>query len=131
MSENEYIHKSHHVPVMLYHFVCPAKYRRVVVSKEVDKTLKDTCPEIEKRYEIHFLEIGTDNNHVHFLIQSIPRMNPSQIVTIVKSVTARKVLRKNPEPSTNLAQNKKHVHNLMCKCLIVCVARRGNDPRTS
>jgi REP element-mobilizing transposase RayT len=102
MSENEYIHKSHHVPVMLYHFVCPAKYRRVVVSKEVDKTLKDTCPEIEKRYEIHFLEIGTDNNHVHFLIQSIPRISPTQIVTIVKSITAREVFRKNPKVKEKL-----------------------------
>jgi putative transposase len=102
MSESEYIHKSHNVSVLLYHFVCPAKYRRVVVSKEVDKTLKDTCLEIEKRYEIHFLEIGTDNNHVHFLIQSIPRMSPTQIVTIVKSITAREVFRKNPKVKEKL-----------------------------
>jgi REP element-mobilizing transposase RayT len=68
-----------------------------VVSKEIDQTLKDTCLEIEKRYEIHFLEIGTDNNHVHFLIQTIPRMSPTQIVTIVKSITAREVFRNNPE----------------------------------
>jgi len=102
MSESEYIHKSHNVSVLLYHFVCPAKYRRVVVSKEGDKTLKDTCLEIEKRYEIHFLEIGTDNNHVHFLIQSIPRMRPTQIVTIVKSITAREVFRKNPKVKEKL-----------------------------
>ncbi|MDO9580728.1 MAG: IS200/IS605 family transposase [Bacteroidales bacterium] len=98
----EYIHKSHNVSVLLYHFVCPAKYRRVVISKEVDKTLKDTCLEIEKRYEIHFLEIGTDNNHVHFLIQSIPRMSPTQIVTIMKSITAREVFRKNPKVKEKL-----------------------------
>ncbi len=29
------------------------------VSKEVDKTLKDTCLEKEKRYEIHFPERGS------------------------------------------------------------------------
>lgn len=65
MSESEYIHKSHIVWVLLYHFVCPAKYRRVVFSKEIDKMLKEVCLEIEKRYDIHFLEIGTDKNHVH------------------------------------------------------------------
>jgi REP element-mobilizing transposase RayT len=102
MSESEYIHKSHNVSVLLYHFVCPAKYRRVVVSKEVDKTLKDTCLEIEKRYDLHFLEIGTDNNHVHFLIQSIPRKSPTQIITIVKSITAREVFRKNPKVKEKL-----------------------------
>jgi len=31
-----------------YNFVCPAKYRRVVFSKAVDQTLKETCLEIEK-----------------------------------------------------------------------------------
>jgi len=68
MSESEYIHKSHNVGVLLYHFVCPAKYRRVVFSKEVDNTLKEICLEIENRYEMHFLEIGVDNDHVHFFI---------------------------------------------------------------
>ena len=51
---------------MLYHFVCPVKYRRVVFSKEVDETLKNICLEISKRYEILFLEIGVDKDHVHF-----------------------------------------------------------------
>ena len=64
---SEYIHKSHNVSVLIYHFVCPAKYRRVVIDDEVDKVLKETCQEIEKRYDIRFLEIGIDKDHVHFL----------------------------------------------------------------
>jgi putative transposase len=55
-----YIHKSHNVSVLIYHLVCPAKYRRVVFDEEVDKTLKEICLEISKRYEVVFLEIGTD-----------------------------------------------------------------------
>ena len=91
MSESKYIHKSHNVSVLLYHFVCPAKYRKVIFSKAVDQTLKEICLEIEKRYEIHFLEIGTDKDHVHFLVQSVPRMSVTQIITILKSLTARKI----------------------------------------
>lgn len=68
MSESEYIHKSHNVSVLLYHFVCPAKYRRVVFSKADDETLKEICIEIEKRFEVRFLEIGTDKDLEHFLI---------------------------------------------------------------
>jgi len=97
MSGSEYIHKSHNVSVLLYHFVCPAKYRRVVISKAVDQTLKGICMEIEKRYEVHFLEIGTDKNHVHFLIQSVPKMSPTILITIVKSITAKEIFRKHPE----------------------------------
>ena len=102
MSESKYIYKSHNVSVLLYHFVCPAKYRRVVFSKEVDETLKDICLEISKRYEIHFLEIGVDKDHVHFLIQSVPTKSPTQIITTVKSLTAREIFKKHPEVKEQL-----------------------------
>ena len=97
MNESEYIHKSHNVSVLLYHYVCPAKYRRVVMSSAVDTTLKETCIEISKRYQIHFLEIGVDNNHVHFLVQSVPTYSPTKIVTIIKSITAREIFKKHIE----------------------------------
>jgi REP element-mobilizing transposase RayT len=97
MSKSEYIQKSHNVSVLIYHFVLPAKYRRVIFSAAVDYTIKEICLEITKRYEIHFLEIGTDNDHVHFLIQSVPTYSTTKIVTIVKSLTAREIFRRNPE----------------------------------
>ena len=35
-------------------------------TQEVDERLKEVCLEISKRYEIEFIEIGTDQDHVHF-----------------------------------------------------------------
>lgn len=102
MSESTYIHKSHNVSVLMYHFVCPAKYRQVVFSKAVDNTLKEICLEIEKRYEVHFLEIGTDKDHVHFLIQSVPRKSVSEIIRIVKSIIAREMFYIHPEVKEKL-----------------------------
>ena len=63
------IRKSHNVSVLIYHFVIPAKYRRVIFDPEVDDVLKEVCLEIAARYQIEFLEIGTDGDHVHFLVQ--------------------------------------------------------------
>src|SRR5271163_1239223 len=63
---SSYIHKSHNVTVLLYHLVFPAKYRRAVIDPEVDQILRNVCLDIEARYEIKFLEIGTDKDHVHF-----------------------------------------------------------------
>ena len=94
---SEYIHKSHNVSVLLYHYVCPAKYRKVVFTDEVDNALREVCEEISKRYEINFLEIGTDDDHVHFLIQSVPMYAPSRIVKIFKSITAKEIFKKCPE----------------------------------
>ena len=81
----------------MYHIVCPAKYRRAVISEEVDKKLREICLGIEARYEISFLEIGTEKDHVHFLIQSVPTYSPEQIVRTIKSITARRIFETCPE----------------------------------
>jgi REP element-mobilizing transposase RayT len=94
---SKFIHKSHNVSVLLYHIVCPVKYRRAVFSAEVDVKLKQVCSEIRKRYEIEFLEIGTDKDHVHFLVQSVWAMSPKKIVQRIKSITAREIFKSCPE----------------------------------
>ena len=93
---SRYIHKDHNVSVLLYHFVCPAKYRRTVLGDGVDEEVKKVCLEIAKRYEIEFVEIGMDKDHAHFLIQSVPTKSPTQIITTVKSITAREIFKRKP-----------------------------------
>jgi len=88
---SQYIHKSHNVTVLLYHLVLPAKYRRTIFDEQVDFVLRDICLEIEKRYQVKFLEIGTDKDHVHFLVQSIPTYSATKIITLLKSITAREI----------------------------------------
>ena len=102
MSQSKYIHKSHNVSLLVYQIVCPAKYRRVVFSDAIDNTLKEICMEISKRYQIYFLEIGADDDHVHFLVQSVPMYSPTKIVTIIKSITAREIFSKHPEVKKQL-----------------------------
>ena len=45
---------------------------------------------------MHFLEIGCDKDHVHFLIQSVPMVLPQKIARTVKSITAKEVFRRLP-----------------------------------
>ena len=99
---SEYIHKKHNVSVLMYHIVCPAKYRFAIFSKEVDKVLRDTCLEISKRYEIIFIEIGVDKDHVHFLVQSVPTYSPKKVVQTIKSITAREIFKKVPSVKREL-----------------------------
>lgn len=93
---SKYVHKSHNVSVLIYHAVCPAKYRRAVFTAEVDAVLLEVCLEVAKRYEIAFLEIGTDHDHVHFLLQSVPTYSPTKIITTIKSITAREIFQRVP-----------------------------------
>lgn len=96
------IHKSHNVTTLIYHLVCPTKYRRIVITDKIDLIIKETCQGIALRYDIHFLEIGTDKDHVHFLIQSVPMTLPSNMVRKIKSLTARDVFAQAPEVKQQL-----------------------------
>ena len=99
---SKYIHKSHNVTVLMYHLVFPAKYRRVVFGRHVDEVVKEVCLEIEKRYEVKFLEIGTDRDHAHFLVQSVPTYSVMKLVRMIKSITAREVFKRCPEVKEQL-----------------------------
>lgn len=99
---SEYIHQSHNETVLLYHYVCPAKYRRIVFEEDVDAVLKEVCQDIELRYEIRFLEIGTDKDPEHFLVQAVPKLSPTQILPTIKSITAREIFKRCPQVKKKL-----------------------------
>jgi len=58
--------------------------------------------EIEKRYQMKFLEIGTDQDHVHFLVQSVPTYSVTRTVSIIKSITAREIFKRCPQVKKQL-----------------------------
>ncbi|MBD2093747.1 IS200/IS605 family transposase [Trichocoleus sp. FACHB-591] len=99
---SEYIHKSHNVTVLLYHLVFPAKYRRAAFDEQVDAVLREVCLEIKKRYDVKFIEIGIDKNHVYFLIQSVPIYSVTKLVRMLKSWTAREVFKRCPSVKKQL-----------------------------
>jgi REP element-mobilizing transposase RayT len=88
--------------VLLYHLVFPAKYRRAVFDEAVDGVLRDVCLDLEQRYQLKFMEIGTDKDHVHFLVQSVPAYSGTKLVTLIKSITAREVFRLCPHVKKQL-----------------------------
>lgn len=47
-------------------------------DEDVDTVMRGVCIEIEDRYQMKFLEIGTGKDHVHFLVQSIPNLRRDQ-----------------------------------------------------
>jgi REP element-mobilizing transposase RayT len=94
---SEHIIRSHNKTLLLYHIVCPAKYRKAIFTEAVEQSLKEICVGIGLRYEIHFVEIGTDEDHIHFLVQSVPKLSVTQLVSTIKSITARELFRLHPK----------------------------------
>jgi putative transposase len=94
---SEHILKRHNKTLLLYHMVFPAKYRRKVFSEVVAATLREVCLGIAERYELQFIEIGMDEDHIHFLLQSVPVLSVAQIVSTIKSITAKQIFATHPE----------------------------------
>ena len=89
--------KRHNKSLLLYHIVIPLKYRKKAINKEVGETLIKICYGISERYEVQFVEIGYESDHVHFLVQSVPSYSVSKMVTMLKSITAKELFRLHPE----------------------------------
>ncbi len=49
-----------------------------------------------------FLEIGTDKDHVHLLVQTVPKLSPTDIVRTIKSITAKQIFVECPEVKKKL-----------------------------
>ena len=103
MDNSTFIHKSHNVSILLYHIVMPTKYRRFAITDEVEGCIRQICEGIEMRWDwIKFVEVGTDGDHVHYLVQSTPEHSPIEIVRLIKSITAKRIFAEHPEVKKKL-----------------------------
>ena len=93
----DHLFKSHNKTLIIFHLVCPVKFRRDIFTSGNETTFKSICLELAPRYEYKFLEIGIDEDHVHFLIQTIPNIWISGMVRTIKSITAKQMFKRHPE----------------------------------
>jgi len=68
------------------------KYRkRLLFTDEVVGFLVELLRGLELRYSLWFETIGCDKDHCHVMVRAKPRYAPSEVMRVVKSVTARKL----------------------------------------
>ncbi len=80
-----------------YHIVFPIKYRKALLTPQIDQAILAIARSIEKRYDITFETIGTDGNHIHILCSFKPSYSGVDVVLIFKSITARELFKQFPE----------------------------------
>jgi len=85
----EHLHQAHSVSCLLYHIVSVVKYRKKIFTPEMEEYFRHLCMNVEDGTEIIFHEIGIDLDHVHFLVQSIPRKSPASILQDIRRPTAQ------------------------------------------
>ena len=86
-----------------YHIVWSTKYRRKVLTTDIERRLKEILIDVgkQKGFEIAENEVGT-NDHVHVFVSAIPKISISYIAKMMKGISGRLLLKEFPELSKQL-----------------------------
>jgi len=93
---------NHKVYELKYHFVLIIKYRKNLFSEDVEKYLKTLFEGICFKYDVVLETIGFDGNHVHMMVQTLPKSSPSDVFRVLKSLSAKYIFKKFPRLKANL-----------------------------
>ena len=91
MKEN-LIHSRTCVYNINYHVVWSVKYRRKVLTQEIEAQLQAWAEEIakDKGFTLHLFEVG-DGDHIHCFVSAPPKLSISYIVKMLKGILGRKL----------------------------------------
>lgn len=92
----DYRSKNHSKYLLMYHIIFVIKYRRKLLNIYGEK-VKSLFKEISESYDSKILEMEVDENHIHLLIESEPKISVLQIVRVLKSISTRKLWKKYSE----------------------------------
>ena len=81
-----------------YHIVWSVKYRRKVITPEIESYMREIVYQIAdaKGFRVDEFESG-HMDHVHLFVTAPPKLSPSLIIQYLKGITGRKLLEKYPE----------------------------------
>ena len=87
----------HSVYTLTYHYVCCVKYRRKIFdSEDIITRLKEINIEVSKKFDVEILNQETDNDHVHMLVKTTPKIRLSSYFHSLKGVSARRLFQEFP-----------------------------------
>lgn len=86
----------HTVYDVKYHIVWIPKYRKEILTKDIQKRLKEVFQEIAKQYEFEIEAIEIMVEHVHIFLSAPPLYAPSEIVNILKGISSKKAFEEFP-----------------------------------
>ncbi len=93
----ELLRNTHHVYRLMYHFVWIPKYRHKVFNESYREVLKGIIKKAGYDYDVDIVELEIPEDHIHMVVRGIPKMCPSDVMQVIKSISAREFFRLYPE----------------------------------
>lgn len=82
-SNPNYKSKNHSKFILTYHIIFVCKYRKKFLIK-YGEDIKQILFNISRNYDFEIKEMETDKDHIHLMIESVPKISPLQIVRVLK-----------------------------------------------
>ena len=86
----------HSVYALQFHLIMCVKYRKKILTGEIDDRLKDLVEQVAEHFKVEILQQETDKDHIHILFSSRPALSASKFINSLKSVTSRKLRKEFP-----------------------------------
>jgi putative transposase len=86
----------HAVYDLKYHFVWIPKYRKGILTSEIAEYAKGVFRKVAEEYDLIIDTMEIVEDHVHIFLEAPPRLSPSRVVQVLKSVSARELFREFP-----------------------------------
>jgi putative transposase len=86
----EYRRKNHGKFLLMYHIIFVVKYRKPLLEK-YGQWMKDALLETAEEHDFQIREIEVDRDHVHMMIESVPKLSPLQIVRVLKQKSTHRI----------------------------------------
>lgn len=108
-----------------YHIVWSVKYRRKILTAEIESYLKELAKEIgeNKGFVVNLFECG-EMDHIHCFISAPPKLSVTIIVKYLKGITGRKIFEKYPDLRQKLWKGQLWNHSYYCET-IGCVSEEN------
>jgi len=81
----------------MYHFVWIPKYRHKVFAEPYREMLKGIIGKAAYDYDIELVELEIPEDHIHMVVRVELKMAPSDVMQVIKSISAREFFRLYPE----------------------------------
>ena len=85
-----YYTNRHSCFLLQYHIVLVTKYRHPVLTGNVKTAVYERINYVAENRGFNILELNSEPNHVHQLIEADPQTPPAELVNVIKTQTSRK-----------------------------------------
>ena len=85
-----YYTNRHSCFLLQYHIVLVTKYRHPVLTGNVKTAVYERINYVAESRGFNILELNSEPNHVHLLIEADPQTPPAELVNVIKTQTSRK-----------------------------------------